>query len=152
MSPWHWYLTSALPRALLLAYLLAFLGATVEPRSRPLARAAATFVGLYSFLPHKELRFIFPAVPLMNACAACAVHFVVQGRWSKSSRSRWSKSSRSRAPLVSTLALCGAWFASVAAHVVFAAAGPLTPAASPSRVYTRAETRRGRYTWTPRRR
>ena len=122
VSPWHWYLTSALPRALLLAYPLAFLGATVEPRSRPLARAAATFVGLYSFLPHKELRFIFPAVPLMNACAACAVHFVVQGRWSKSSRSRWSKSSRSRAPLVSTLALCGAWFASVAAHIVFAAA------------------------------
>ena len=35
VSPWHWYLTSALPRALLLAYPLAFLGATVEPRKRP---------------------------------------------------------------------------------------------------------------------
>ena len=144
VSPWHWYLlTSALPRALLLAYPLAFLGATVEPRSRPLARAAATFVGLYSFLPHKELRFIFPAVPLMNACAACAVHFVVQGRWSKSSRSRWSKSSRSRAPLVSTLALCGAWFASVAAHAVFAAAARKLPRRRRLRASTRARRHAG---------
>lgn len=71
-SPPHWYFTSALPRALLLAYPLAFLGAAMERRVRAPLVCAMFYVGAYSFLPHKELRFIFPALPLMNAAAAAA--------------------------------------------------------------------------------
>lgn len=31
---------------------------------------AILFVGLYSFLPHKELRFIFPSLTLFNMAGA----------------------------------------------------------------------------------
>ena len=107
-SPGHWYLTSALPRSLLLAYPLSFVvskhpplratppsfpkkpkkmlspsvahpsslpdlfhyqGAVLEPRARPVFVCASFFVATYSLLPHKELRFIFPTLPLFNACA-----------------------------------------------------------------------------------
>lgn len=72
VSPPLWYLTSALPRALLIAAPLAPLGALLERRLRPQAFAVAFFVGVYSLLPHKELRFIFPILPLCNALAAAA--------------------------------------------------------------------------------
>ena len=113
-SPGHWYLTSALPRSLLLAYPLSFVvskhpplreappsfpkktktkkpkqfapspsvahpsspphlfhyqGAVLERRARPVFVCASFFVATYSLLPHKELRFIFPTLPLFNACA-----------------------------------------------------------------------------------
>ena len=71
-SPWHWYLTSALPRSLMLAYPLAPLGAYMERRVRSLFFVAAFYVFAYSFLPHKELRFMLPVLPLFTACAAPA--------------------------------------------------------------------------------
>jgi len=36
----------------------------------PLFAPVFCFVLLYSFLPHKEMRFIFPALPMFNVCAA----------------------------------------------------------------------------------
>ena len=72
-SPWHWYFTSALPRALLGALPLCAMGAALERRARPLLSVALCYVALYSLLPHKEVRFLFPALPLFNAAAAAAL-------------------------------------------------------------------------------
>ena len=94
-SPWHWYLSSALPRALGAAGGLGLLWAVLfsskkkekKPKSktkktraenaavaavsaRHAAAVAAGFVALYSLLPHKELRFLMPVLPLFNAVAA----------------------------------------------------------------------------------
>ncbi len=54
--PWGWYFTSALPRALHGAYLLAPLGAALDRRARPVFAVALLFVVLYSNLGHKEVR------------------------------------------------------------------------------------------------
>lgn len=73
VSPWHWYATSALPRALGTAFPLAFVGLATERRVRGVATAALVSICLLSILPHKELRFIFPALPLLNLSAAVAL-------------------------------------------------------------------------------
>jgi alpha-1,6-mannosyltransferase len=39
---------------------------------------ALVFVALYSFLPHKELRFIFPALTLINLAAAMGLCKIVR--------------------------------------------------------------------------
>lgn len=74
VSPPHWYLTSALPRALGLAYLL--VGPGVVLAHLPIADIVLpylAFVVTYSALPHKELRFVFYALPAANIAAAHAL-------------------------------------------------------------------------------
>jgi Alg9-like mannosyltransferase family len=56
--PWHWYLSSALPRALLAAFPLSVLGCTLERRVRPYMAVIVLFVALYSCLGHKEVRYM----------------------------------------------------------------------------------------------
>lgn len=71
IQPALWYFTSALPRALGGALPLAVVGAAAHPRDvAPALLPAALFVAAYSFLPHKELRFIFYALPPANIAAA----------------------------------------------------------------------------------
>lgn len=113
VSPPHWYFTSALPRSLLAAYPLAFLGALAERRVRVLVACATFYVGAYSFLPHKELRFIFPALPLLNAAAAAAAGRAWINRRKVFASGVWT---------VVFLGVGGAWVLSLAAHLVFAAA------------------------------
>lgn len=55
MRAWHWYWTSALPRALAPALPLAFMGAFLDRRAGQLVGVAAAYVALYSYLPHKEV-------------------------------------------------------------------------------------------------
>ena len=93
-SPWHWYATSALPKAMLTTAILVPLSVLRIPeriaawerqrnekntaasysyldlRIGPFLIPAVCFVGLYSKLPHKEMRFIFPAIPMLNLAAA----------------------------------------------------------------------------------
>ena len=45
----------------------------MERRARPALTCACFFVAIYSLLPHEELRFVLPATPLFNACAAVDV-------------------------------------------------------------------------------
>ena len=81
-QPWHWYFTSALPRALgPAALLLAPAGAAADPRlARPLACCAAGFAAAYSLLPHKELRFLLPVLPLLDGAAAVGLAAAFSGR------------------------------------------------------------------------
>ena len=72
-SPFHWYFTSALPRALLAAYPLAAASLALVPKARPIVLANLFFVGVYSILPHKELRFVLYAVPPLNVAAGAAL-------------------------------------------------------------------------------
>ncbi len=87
VSPWHWYATSALPRSLLLAMPLCALDvlqhAVSALRGGVIARkqghlfgmvcSCLVFVALYSYLPHKELRFLLPALPVFNLGAGYAL-------------------------------------------------------------------------------
>jgi alpha-1,6-mannosyltransferase len=91
VSPFHFYFTSALPRALLISLMFIPFGclrmlpsfaAIKTLKHRAIQRSlinwnpllllfpAVVFVVIYSFLPHKELRFIFPSFPLFTAVAA----------------------------------------------------------------------------------
>ncbi|POM73778.1 Hypothetical protein PHPALM_9344 [Phytophthora palmivora] len=94
VSPPLWYFTSALPRALQATALLIPLGlSTLLPtllKCRSLHGVVWSFktvpivdwsvmslvwpvfvyLGLYSLLPHKELRFIFNAIPILNMVSA----------------------------------------------------------------------------------
>ena len=73
VAPFRWYFTNALPRSLGTWTPFVPFGALNEPKTRPVFLVALCFVAAYSFLPHKELRFVFPALPLCDACAAVGV-------------------------------------------------------------------------------
>ena len=70
--PWHWYFTYAVPRTFttLVPLLVTGLRGMVRPKTKQLAVIAFLYIGLYSFLPHKELRFLFPVLPVLTIIAA----------------------------------------------------------------------------------
>jgi alpha-1,6-mannosyltransferase len=80
-SPWYWYVVKALPKAMLGSLVFLPLGLLLHPvqefkwlsldtKNVKLIVPVAVFIALYSVLPHKELRFILPAIPILNYVAA----------------------------------------------------------------------------------
>jgi alpha-1,6-mannosyltransferase len=142
--PWHWYASSALPRALMAALPLATLGA-LQPLDRLacargalldaiaikyLAWPAAGYVALYSLLPHKELRFLFQALPFVNTLAALALAKLERvsreagSKASSSSSSNNNNNSNSNSNN-NTRGSCGSARRGLARAALFAAAGAL---------------------------
>lgn len=76
-SPWHWYFSNALVKILTGQVLLLICGVlshskriSIDVRVIHILFPTLSFMILYSFLPHKELRFLFPIVPGINILAA----------------------------------------------------------------------------------
>ena len=66
----HWYFTNTLPRTLSAALVFVFIGLRYERRTWALGLIALAYLLLYSLLPHKETRFIFPVLPYLNVVGA----------------------------------------------------------------------------------
>ena len=102
VQPFHWYFSKALPKSMLFAIFLitpSFLrivefcyGIMMQLQSSkikdisiksspplvditilPFLIPILLFIDIYSFLPHKEVRFIFMALPMLNVIAAYGV-------------------------------------------------------------------------------
>ncbi|PJF19308.1 hypothetical protein PSACC_00804 [Paramicrosporidium saccamoebae] len=70
VSPWNWYWKVGLPGTMLLAYPFAVAICAVDRPMRYLCLPFLAFTGAMSLLPHKELRFIFHVIPVLNTAAA----------------------------------------------------------------------------------
>ncbi|CAB3251140.1 unnamed protein product [Arctia plantaginis] len=70
--PWYWYITQGLP-AVLGVHLVPVLWATINILRRPqenrvgllLLTIVAAYLAVFSFIPHKEFRFILPLLPVL---------------------------------------------------------------------------------------
>jgi alpha-1,6-mannosyltransferase len=81
-QPWHWYFTNALPRLLMRPFiyiLLWLMAVSIQAISTPtldLILPNLAYITVYSFLPHKETRFIFPVVPPLTLAAALSASYI----------------------------------------------------------------------------
>ena len=75
-SPWYWYLANAIPKAMLMTLFLVPLSLVRIPTLAfdttwlPFLLPIAGFITLYSCFGHKEMRFLFPVMPVLNLAAA----------------------------------------------------------------------------------
>ncbi|XP_076371161.1 phosphatidylinositol glycan anchor biosynthesis class B isoform X2 [Tachypleus tridentatus] len=68
--PWHWYFTHGF-FVVMTTHLIPFIQGLKLPQVRPLIITIFWFVAVFSFLSHKEFRFLLPVLPLaMCVCGA----------------------------------------------------------------------------------
>ncbi|EMD63326.1 glycosyltransferase family 22 protein [Bipolaris sorokiniana ND90Pr] len=109
VSPWYFYFANALPRLMLnpITYLvcipIAVSNPTSQRRSLDILIPLLSFVAIYSFLPHKEWRFILYVIPGLTAVAADGAAWI------------WTRRSKSIIYAVLSLALVGSVLVSFAA-------------------------------------
>ncbi|KAI9502912.1 GPI mannosyltransferase, partial [Coemansia spiralis] len=78
VSPPHYYFTYFIPRLLLGALPFACMGMLIDQKAARLAIPYLAAIGMFSVNGHKEWRFILPAVPVLNVCAAAGVSKLCQ--------------------------------------------------------------------------
>lgn len=74
--PFLWYFYSGVPRAMLFS--IFFVPFATKKCVKNFLSLPLLFILTYSFLPHKELRFIMYVIPLLNVCAANTVAIMVE--------------------------------------------------------------------------
>lgn len=116
VSPPLWYFTRALPMALGPTCAVLPLAAYLEPRVWRYLLPATCFVALYSLLPHKELRFVFPALPCANIAIACGLDALLGPAQALGKKSDDSATRPARPPrrLARVVVVCGLLAASAA--------------------------------------
>ncbi|KAL3900029.1 MAG: hypothetical protein SGCHY_001621 [Lobulomycetales sp.] len=72
-SPFHAYFTNLLPRIAFFTYPLSLAAVVLVPSTRRYMIPALLFLTVYSFLPHKEWRFVIYVLPIVNFSAAALV-------------------------------------------------------------------------------
>ncbi|MGE5346674.1 MAG: glycosyltransferase family 39 protein [Acidithiobacillales bacterium] len=101
-QPWHWYLTHLLTWTDAVTFCL-FLASVRRPPFSLLPWAGAPFI-ILSFLPHKEPRYLVPALPFITTSAAWVVwNLVGQVAARPAIRREDARSSRVALPLLAAL-------------------------------------------------
>jgi phosphatidylinositol glycan class B len=87
---WHWYLSQCIPVIFttflpLLAYgfYRVYTHQDIYNRIKPLLLLSIWVIVIYSLLPHKEFRFIFPVVPILLMIVAYGLQQIGSLRWRK---------------------------------------------------------------------
>jgi alpha-1,6-mannosyltransferase len=76
-SPFYWYFLVAIPKTLMFTFPLVFVGLFAQfKRLLQIVVPIGMFLVLYSFLPHKELRFIFYVFPIFNMLSAIGMEYL----------------------------------------------------------------------------
>ncbi|RVX66359.1 hypothetical protein B0A52_09967 [Exophiala mesophila] len=121
-SPWHWYFTSAIPRLVLNPLLLLLIPYSM---TMPVASSVAhsltpslIYIVLYSFLPHKETRFLFPIVPPLTASIAIIVGHITTRNPQSDARKPVSAMTSTVNTLVSDILVSSTVLTALVSHLV----------------------------------